>query len=77
MRRPLLSLPLLRELPFDNKAVKEFLRARKWGRLEVKKRGVGIVPEEFRAGMRLSGPNQGTLIFTKAMERKTVFWAAR
>lgn len=65
---------VLRELPFDLKAVKEFLRKEEVGRLEVKKRGVGLVPEEFRAGLKLAGEGEGTLIFTKVMERKSVFW---
>lgn len=65
---------VLRELPFDLKAVKEFLRKEEVGRLEVKKRGVGLIPEEFRAGLKLAGGNEGTLIFTKAMDRKAVFW---
>jgi hypothetical protein len=65
---------VLRELPFDLKAVKEFLRKEEVGRLEVKKRGVGLVPEEFRAGLKLAGANEGTLIFTRAGDRKTVFW---
>jgi hypothetical protein len=63
-----------RVLPYDNKAIKEFLRKEEVGRLEIKKRGVNLIPEEFRAGLKLAGPNQGTLIFTKAMDRKTVFW---
>lgn len=75
IRDPLLkAYRIIRELPYDNKAIKAFLRSEQVGRLEIKKRGVNLVPEEFRAGLRLSGPNQGTLIFTKAMERKTVFW---
>lgn len=65
---------VLRELPFDPKAIKEFLRKEEVGRLEVKKRGVNLVPEEFRAGLKLAGEGEGTLIFTRAMERKTVFW---
>jgi THUMP domain-containing protein len=75
VRDPLLkAYRIIRELPYDNKAIKEFLRKEEVGRLEIKKRGVNLIPEEFRAGLRLSGPNQGTLIFTKVMERKTVFW---
>ena len=75
VRDPLLkAYRVIRELPYDNKAIKEFLRKEEVGRLEIKKRGVNLIPEEFRAGLRLAGPNQGTLIFTKAMERKTVFW---
>jgi hypothetical protein len=65
------------ELPYDTKAIREFLRKQEVGRLEIKKRGVNLVPEEFRAAIKLAGPNEGTLIFTKAMERKTVFWAKR
>jgi hypothetical protein len=66
---------ILRELPFDKKAIREFLRAEEVGRLEIKKRGVALVPEEFRAGLKLAGPNEGTLIFTKAMDRKVAYWA--
>ena len=58
---------VLRELPFDLKAIKDFLGKEEVGRLEVKKRGVGLVPEEFRAGLKLAGANEGTLIFTRAM----------
>lgn len=66
---------ILRELPFDRKAIREFLRTEEVGRLEIKKRGVAVVPEEFRAGLRLAGPNEGTLILTKAMDRKVAYWA--
>lgn len=65
------------ELPFETKAIREFLRKHEVGRLEIKKRGVNLVPEEFRASVKLAGPNEGTLIFTKAMDKKTVFWAKR
>jgi SAM-dependent methyltransferase len=75
VRHPLLkAYKIERELPYDNKAIKEFLRKEEVGRLEIKKRGVNLIPEEFRAGLRLTGANEGTLIFTKAMDRKTVFW---
>ncbi len=66
---------LLQELPFDFKVLKEFLRKEQVGRLEIKKRGLALIPEEFRAKVTLSGPNSGTLIFTKVMNKKTVFWA--
>lgn len=65
---------IVRELPNDKKAIQEFLRREEVGRLEVKKRGVGLIPEEFRAGLKLGGPNEGTLIFTRVGERKTAFW---
>ncbi|HLP42815.1 MAG TPA: hypothetical protein VK465_15000 [Fibrobacteria bacterium] len=76
VKTPLLkAYKVIRELPFDLRAVRNFLRGEEVGRLEVKKRGVGIVPEEVRAGLKLAGPNEGTLIFTRVMERKAVFWA--
>lgn len=78
VRDPLLkAYRIERELPFDPKAIKEFLRREEVGRLEIKKRGVNLIPEEFRAGLRLAGPNQGTLFFTRVMDRKTAFWAKR
>jgi len=66
---------ILKELPYDLKVVKTFLRENEVGRLEIKKRGLNLIPEEFRAKIRLSGPNEGTLIFTRVNDRKTVFWA--
>ncbi|MDB5047643.1 MAG: uncharacterized protein JWO30_714 [Fibrobacteres bacterium] len=76
LRHPLLkTYRIEKELPYDNKVIKEFLRKEEVGRLEIKKRGVNLIPEEFRAGLRLAGGNEGTLIFTKVMDRKTVFWA--
>ncbi len=75
---PLLkSYQVLKELPYDFKVLREFLRKEEVGRLEVKKRGVNLIPEEFRATLRLAGPNEGTLVFTKVMDRKTVFWTRR
>jgi hypothetical protein len=78
VRDPLLKgYRIERELPFDPKAIKAFLRQAEVGRLEIKKRGVNLIPEEFRAGLRLAGPNQGTLFFTRVLDRKTAFWARR
>lgn len=75
IRHPLLkTYRILRQLPYDMKAIKEFLRKEEVGRLEVKKRGVNLIPEDFRAGLKLAGGNEGTLIFTKEMDRKTAFW---
>lgn len=76
IKHPLLkAYRILEELPFDLKVVKNFLKKFEVGRLEIKKRGVNLIPEEFRAGLKLVGPNEGTLIFTRVMDRKTVFWA--
>jgi hypothetical protein len=78
IRDPLLkSYRIERELPFDPKAIKEFLRSEEVGRLEIKKRGLNLIPEEFRAGLRLAGPNSGTLFFTRVRDKKTAFWAKR
>jgi hypothetical protein len=78
VRDPLLkAYRIERELPFDPKAIREFLRKEDVGRLEIKKRGLNLIPEEFRAGLRLAGPNSGTLFFTRVLDRKTAFWAKR
>ena len=78
VRDPLLkAYRIERELPFDAKAIKEFLRKEEVGRLEIKKRGVNLIPEEFRAGLRLAGPNEGVLFFTRVQDRKSAFWARR
>ena len=53
------------EMAFDRKKLKAYLRERKIGTLEIKKRGVDVVPEQLRKEMSLKGEIAATLILTR------------
>ncbi|MFI9269246.1 SAM-dependent methyltransferase [Kitasatospora sp. NPDC052896] len=52
-------------LPFHVKRLKALLRERGVGTVVIKKRGVGITPEELRRQLRPSGPNELTVILSR------------
>jgi THUMP domain-like len=47
------------------KRLRSTLRDRGIGRLTVKKRGSALEPEQLRKDLRLSGPNELTIILTR------------
>jgi hypothetical protein len=53
------------EMAFDRKKLKACLRDRKIGTLEIKKRGVDVVPEQLRKELNLKGEIAATLILTR------------
>ena len=53
------------EMAFDRKKLKAYLRDRKIGTLEIKKRGVDVVPEQLRKELNLKGEIAATLILTR------------
>ena len=53
------------EMAFDRKKLKAYLRERNIGTLEIKKRGVDVVPEQLRKEMGLKGEIAATLILTR------------
>ncbi len=53
------------EMAFDRKKLKAYLRERNIGTLEIKKRGVDVVPEQLRKEMSLKGEIAATLILTR------------
>ena len=59
-------------MPFGLKRLRAMLRARGVGRLTVKKRGSAITPESLRGQLRLSGPNEATIVLTKVAGELTV-----
>jgi len=79
----LVSTPFLRTyevtdvLPFGLKRLRTLLRARGVGRLTVKKRGSAITPESLRQQLRLSGPNEATIVLTKVAGAPTVLVVTR
>lgn len=56
---------VLDEMAFDRKKLKAYLRDRNIGTLEIKKRGVDVVPEQLRKEMSLKGETAATLILTR------------
>ncbi|MCL8025141.1 class I SAM-dependent methyltransferase [Nocardioides bruguierae] len=56
---------VLEELPYREKPLRAALRERGIGRLEIKKRGVDVVPEQLRKRLALSGDEGGTLVLTR------------
>jgi hypothetical protein len=56
---------VLDEMAFDRKKLKAYLRDRNIGTLEIKKRGVDVVPEQLRKEMSLKGEIAATLILTR------------
>ena len=53
------------EMAFDRKKLKAYLRDRNIGTLEIKKRGVDVVPEQLRKELALKGEIAATLILTR------------
>ncbi|MEN9607168.1 MAG: hypothetical protein RL605_996 [Actinomycetota bacterium] len=56
---------VLDSMPFDRKKLKGYLREREIGKLEIKKRGADIVPEQLRKELQLKGEGAATLIVTR------------
>lgn len=52
-------------LPFSLKRLRTLLRERGVGRLEIRKRGSALEPEQLRRDLRLAGPNAGSIVLTR------------
>ncbi len=52
-------------VPLDESTIRKVLATRGIGKLEIKKRGVDITPEELRPKLKLKGEGAATLILTK------------
>jgi len=53
-------------LPYREKALRAALRERSIGSLTIKKRGVGVVPDELRKRLSLTGDQAATIVLTRA-----------
>jgi hypothetical protein len=56
---------VVEELPFARKQLRAQLRGRGIGRLEIRKRGVAVEPDELRRDLRLAGPAGATLVLLR------------
>jgi SAM-dependent methyltransferase len=63
-------------LPFSLKRLRALLRERGIGRLEIRKRGSALEPDQLRKDLRLSGPNAASLALTKVAGAPTVIICA-
>lgn len=52
-------------LPFSLKRLRALLRERGVGRLEIRKRGSALIPDQLRRDLKLSGPNAAGLVLTR------------
>jgi hypothetical protein len=64
-------------LPCRLPQMARYLRERRIGRLEIKKRGVAIGPHELRRDLKLSGDNEATLLVTYIAGRPAAIVANR
>ena len=64
-------------LPLRTQSLATYLRGRHVGQLEIKKRGVDIVPEKLRRELKLRGDNAATLLIAKVAGRPTAIFAHR
>jgi len=62
---------VLEELPYREKQLRAALRERDVGALTIKKRGVGVVPEELRQRLRLTGSVPATVVLTRVAGKGT------
>jgi SAM-dependent methyltransferase len=59
------AFEVLDVLPYKEKALRQWLRAHRVGRLEIKKRGLEGDPAQLRKRLALAGPESATLIMTR------------
>lgn len=57
---------VIETLPYREKALRAALRERNIGSLTIKKRGVGVVPDDLRRRLSLTGDQAGTIVLTRA-----------
>ncbi|XVU26304.1 THUMP-like domain-containing protein [Actinoplanes sp. CA-054009] len=59
-------------MAFSLKRLRALLRERGVGRIEIRKRGSALEPEQLRKDLRLSGPNGASLVLTRVAGAPTV-----
>ena len=66
------QLEITEVLPFSLKRLRALLRERGVGRLEIRKRGSALEPEQLRRDLRLAGPAAASLVLTRVAGAPTV-----
>ncbi|GAB2693059.1 class I SAM-dependent methyltransferase [Kitasatospora kifunensis] len=62
-------------LPFNVKKLKALLRQRAVGTVVIKKRGIGLTPEELRRQLKPEGPNSATVFLTRIADTPAMLLA--
>ncbi len=68
---------VLKTLPVDERVLRAEIAAGEIGTLEIKKRGLDIVPEEWRKRLKPQGRNAATLVFTRLEGKPAVLRVER
>ncbi len=68
---------VLKVLPVDERTLRAELAADDIGTVEIKKRGLDIVPEQWRKKLKPKGPNATTLVFTRLQGKPAVMRVER
>ena len=68
---------VLETLPYSVKRLSEALRARNVGAVEIKKRGMDVVPEQLRKALKLKGGNAATVVLTRVAGERTALIVER
>ena len=64
------SYRVIDEIAFDRKKLSAFLNQHDIGAIQIKKRGVDVIPEELRKELKLKGRMPGTLVITKVNDKR-------
>jgi hypothetical protein len=59
-------------LPFSLKRLRALLRERRVGRLEIRKRGSALEPDQLRRQLRLSGSEGASMVLTRVANAPVV-----
>jgi hypothetical protein len=65
------------ELPVARKQLRAALRTHGIGRLEIRKRGLAVDPDELRRELRLDGPAEAVLVLTRIGDKPTAILCRR
>lgn len=77
-RTPLATtFEVLESFPYSVKRLASWLSARGVGRLEIKKRGVDVVPDRLRGQLRLRGDGEATVVLTRLQGRHSAIMVRR
>nr|NLD40186.1 class I SAM-dependent methyltransferase [Actinomycetales bacterium] len=71
------SFEVLEAFPYSRARLSAWCRREGIGALEIKKRGVDVVPDQLRKALRLRGPNAATVILTRVRGRHHAIVARR
>lgn len=66
------SYKIIDQMAFDRKKLSAFLNKHDIGALDIKKRGVDVIPEQLRKELNLKGKYPGTIVITRVRDKRRV-----